>query len=44
MRGMLEPMNVILYPNFVEHSSNCVYPGTVMTVPYELSALLRVNS
>ena len=35
-------MNVIIYSDFVEHCSKYAYHGTVKTVPYELSVLIRV--
>ena len=36
------PKNVILYSDFVIHCSKYAYPGTVKTVPYELTDTLRV--
>ena len=40
----LELLNVMLYFDFVKNRSICSYLGTVKTVPYELTVLLRVNS
>ena len=39
----LEPKSVILYSDFVEDCGKYAYPGTVKTVPYELTDLLRVK-
>ena len=38
-----EPLNVIPYSDFIKNRRNCSYPGTVKTVPYELTDLLRVK-